>query len=356
MSETTDSETIRPETIRPLTLGEILDRTTQLYRRNFLCFAGVAAVPTAVILAVTIPAAALLLVPGIAAAKRNSSPGAGFFALLAVVCVVFVVVAMAATVISQAALIRAVIAAYNGQKLRIREALKSVQPGFWRYLALLFLQGIWVGLIPAVLAGIAVAIVFLLSRVAGGGAAANAAAGFGVFLIAAAAGVIILIRALTYSLAMPACIAEDKPAWESLMRSKKLSKGTRGRILLMFFLVWLLSVAVSMIGYIPIVIVSIVVAAMGKSAGTAATGAVLLVVAEIGNVLINFTIQTLITPVYLIGLVLFYFDQRIRSEGYDIEWMMQRAGLAGSNAPPGQIQTAPGIDPRSAPGPGTLIG
>jgi hypothetical protein len=27
-------------------------------------------------------------------------------------------------------------------------------------------------------------------------------------------------------------------------------------------------------------------------------------------------------------LTLFYYDQRIRKEGFDIEWMMQAAGLA----------------------------
>ena len=31
-------------TLRPLTLGEILDRTAQLYRSNFLLFAGIASV------------------------------------------------------------------------------------------------------------------------------------------------------------------------------------------------------------------------------------------------------------------------------------------------------------------------
>jgi hypothetical protein len=37
--------------------------------------------------------------------------------------------------------------------------------------------------------------------------------------------------------------------------------------------------------------------------------------------------RALIKPIYSIGLVLFYYDQRIRKEGYDIEWMMQAAGL-----------------------------
>jgi predicted membrane metal-binding protein len=38
-------------------------------------------------------------------------------------------------------------------------------------------------------------------------------------------------------------------------------------------------------------------------------------------------VYALISPVYPIALTLFYYDQRIRLEGYDIECMMQAAGL-----------------------------
>jgi hypothetical protein len=47
----------------------------------------------------------------------------------------------------------------------------------------------------------------------------------------------------------------------------------------------------------------------------------------------NFIIDTLIGPMYAIGLTLFYYDQRIRKEGYDIERMMQAAGLT----PPAEL-------------------
>ncbi len=41
----------------------------------------------------------------------------------------------------------------------------------------------------------------------------------------------------------------------------------------------------------------------------------------------GFVTNTLIGPIYSTGLTLFYYDQRIRKEGFDIEWMMQAAGL-----------------------------
>jgi hypothetical protein len=41
-------------------------------------------------------------------------------------------------------------------------------------------------------------------------------------------------------------------------------------------------------------------------------------------------ITALITPIFPIAATLFYYDQRIRHGGFDIDWMMNRAGM---NAP-----------------------
>jgi hypothetical protein len=43
--------------------------------------------------------------------------------------------------------------------------------------------------------------------------------------------------------------------------------------------------------------------------------------------IVGFFTNTFIGPMYATGLTLFYYDQRIRKEGFDIEWMMQAAGL-----------------------------
>ena len=34
-----------------------------------------------------------------------------------------------------------------------------------------------------------------------------------------------------------------------------------------------------------------------------------------------------VLPIYSIALTLFYYDQRIRKEGYDVEWLMEQAGM-----------------------------
>ena len=50
--------------------------------------------------------------------------------------------------------------------------------------------------------------------------------------------------------------------------------------------------------------------------------------------LVAFFTNTFVGPIYATGLTLFYYDQRVRKEGYDIEWMMQAAGLT---PPPPEI-------------------
>jgi hypothetical protein len=182
--------------------------------------------------------------------------------------------------------------------------------------------------IPAAFAS---AMVFALIRLAtwAGGTAAVASSVLGFILVGLAAFVYIIWRFLGYAMAMPACMVEETTAWNSLKRSVKLSRGTRGRIFVMFLLVWALSIVVSIIGYIPLVVATVIAAAMGKGVAHATA---MIVIAEILNVIIHFAAQALITPVYTTSLVLFYFDQRVRTEGYDIEWMMEHAGLTVSAA------------------------
>jgi hypothetical protein len=46
---------------------------------------------------------------------------------------------------------------------------------------------------------------------------------------------------------------------------------------------------------------------------------------------VAFFTNTFVAPIYATGFTLFYYDQRIRKEGYDIEWMMKAAGLTESS-------------------------
>jgi hypothetical protein len=320
------------ETLRPSTLGEILDRTVQIYRYNFWLFAGTAALPLVLAFVLAIPAVAIFAIPGITSSSPDPAAmirGVAF----TLAFVIFLPLYLAIYVFSIAGITQAAVSVHRGEKLTIRAALKSVRPRFWTFLWYLLLQGIMVALIPI---SIAVALIgpliYLMSR-PGGQLASNIALGFLVFLVGAAAIGVIVWLALSYSMGMAVCVVELKTAWQSLTRSWRLSQGTRGRIFVLYLLIVALSMVATMISYFLAAMVAVVASLAGHGSAVALVATIF---AGIVYVVVSIGAQIAIVPVSWIALVLFYYDQRIRKEGYDIEWMMQAAGLTQppSTAPP----------------------
>jgi MFS family permease len=322
------------ETLRPSTLGEILDRTAELYRRHFLRLVGVAAAPMGAMMAV-----AALFVLFIFAIPGISGQQFAMTALLVgALVLVGVPVILAASVFSQGALASMAIKAHMGEQPTVRAALLSVWPRFWRYLWLMILMGIFVALIPMAAASILIAILAGLAALAKGGSAAPLA--FLIFLVFAATVVVVVERAICYSLAFPVCVAEDRSAWKSLRRAAELSKGARWRIFVMFLLILALTMVASIVVAIPFLIVVTVVTAVGH--GTQYASA-FLIIAGVIRFLADFALQILITPVSVMALVVFYYDQRIRKEGFDIERMMQAAGLTKFEIP-AEVAPVPSVE------------
>ena len=58
------------------------------------------------------------------------------------------------------------------------------------------------------------------------------------------------------------------------------------------------------------------------------------------ELLVQFAATTLVAPIASIALCLFYIDERVRREGYDIELMMQRS-FAASPQPVALAQDQP---------------
>ena len=332
------------ETFRPSTLGEILDRTAQLYRRNFWLFTGVASLPIGTVLALTAAGGALFGAAAVGFRATNlSDPAAIAFVVL--IALIAVPVYVAAAVFSSAGLTQAAASTHRGEKITIRGTFTNVRPRFWRYLWFLILEGIVVALIPAVLAAaVAGPLIYLASR-SGAGVGAGAAIGFVIFFVIIAAFFAVVWLVLGYSIGLSVCVVEQRAAWESLKRAWKLSQGTRGRIFVMYLLVMALSIALSMVAAIPFLIIIAITTSVGNGAAYSSTA---VVIAEIVRVIVDFLLQMLLAPISAIALVLFYYDQRVRKEGFDIEWMMQQAGLS-QPAPSAQGPPALGISGPVAP-------
>ena len=321
--------------LRPLTLGEILDRTAQLYRSNFLLFAGISAVYAGVLLVVA------LLQIGLGETLRllHMTDRLQWLTWTAVGMAFLVMFLFSGMAI--AANNRAVAWVHLGEPASIRAAYKCILPRLGRYLWLMFIAFVvvWTPLV-LVYCGYVGMIAFYLPKgflAHPGHANQQAAMTFALaslafFLLLIPAGIYAILMGLRYALAVPACVVEDLKARQALRRSIELSKGSRGRIFLLGLLI-----AVIQIGLAFLAQVFFVVAAV-KAHGE------LPVWVRVLQQVVGFFTNTFIGPMYATGLTLFYYDQRVRKEGYDIEWMMQAAGL-------NTVATPPGGDGPAAPGP-----
>jgi hypothetical protein len=234
---------------------------------------------------------------------------------------------LAVTALAAAAMSHAVSLVYLGGGTTIRDAYKSVWRRGWRYIGLYLLQAVFVGIAP--MAGWIVLLLFgagaaVLAKKAGmGDLGGGMLFGLMAFLAFAALAGYSVWMLLRISLAFPACVVEQRTAWLSVKRSFQLCQGTKGRIFLLFLLVaalgWLLSMGVT----IPLAILTALIPGINSPQHAQILGVLMLLIVYGAA----FAVQSLIRPVYGIALVLFYYDQRIRLEGFDIEWMMQLAGM-----------------------------
>jgi hypothetical protein len=314
------------ETPRPLNLGEILDRTVSLYRSRFLALFGISAIPTSVLLVIASGVFFFLVwwsSNGAASEPRAVARALAVGFVVAVAALALPVI-LAVTALAAAATNHAVNSLYCGETITIRSAYKATWARGWQYIWLYLLQalaiwgvpvGAWVGLVT-LSAGLAV-----LGRNAGISAFPLVAL-FTVLVIVALAGYCIWML-LRLSLAFPACVVERISPWAALRRSTALSSGTRGRIFLLYLLgavlAWLLSGGLALI----VTVVMALLPGANNPRRAQAMGMIVLFVYYGAG----FAVQAFTKPVYGIALILFYYDQRIRQEGFDIEWMMQRAGL-----------------------------
>jgi len=308
-------------TLRPLTLGEILDRTAELYRNNFLLLAGISSVYSGILLVLGLLQIAVQR--GFSARQMNT-------AQVVVAVIGIVVVALVGLVcggVAVAANTRAVGWIYLGEPASIAAAYRAVLPRTGRYIWLLTII-YFVAWFPCVLIYAAYAVLVLhYVRTTGmlnqhpahaidqGTAMMLVGASIGFFLLLLAFGIYGIIMTLRYSLAVPACTVENLKARPAIKRSIFLSKGSRWRI----FMLGLLTVIIQM-GLVGLTQGFFIVV------GVKHKGVIPLWMSVLQQVL-AFLTNTFVGPIYATGFTLFYFDQRVRKEGYDIEHMMHAAGM-----------------------------
>ena len=317
--------------LRPANLGEILDRTATLYRSRFLVFVGIGIIPAGAVL--LFAAGGFLISARMASADPASTLLMGF-AILALVLLA-IPVCLALTALGNGALSHAASEAYLGERITIRGSYQAAWKRGWRYIGLLSLEILFLAVVPLTAWILVFAGLGVLAALSGRSGAGLYGGWANVFVLIVGLGLIFYFvwMLLRLCLAFSACVVDQIGAWASLKRATSLSKGTRGRILVLYILCAALSWVVSMVITVPVMIVLSLIPSLNTPQHEQTLGVVFLFVLY-GS---SFASQAFTKPVSGIALMLFYYDQRIRKEAFDIEWMMREAGMAsaiGSALPP----------------------
>ncbi|HEY0758318.1 MAG TPA: glycerophosphoryl diester phosphodiesterase membrane domain-containing protein [Acidisarcina sp.] len=321
--------------LRPRTLGEILDGTAQLYRSHFLLFVGIAVFPRALLLVTQ-----LLQIGVDHVLELRHLPtlwftvGASGISLL--LYFAFVGLGLAASN-------RAVSALYLGQTATIAESYQEVKPHWIRYLGIMFLAALYSWgptMIPY--AGI-FAVIGIDGKKFMPGTGVTAGPGtFAGLAVLGVAGLAMLVTvpfgiwmSLRYAVAVPASIFENAGVAASLKRSVYLTKKGRGRIFVMVLMIGIIFWVIAAVTEMPFVLQAFKAAKNHQQPP---------VISLVLSQIVSFFLYSVIGPIYGIAITLFYYDERIRKEGFDIEFMMQQANLSGGEPaiePPTQLE--PGL-------------
>jgi hypothetical protein len=297
--------------LRPLSLSEILDKIFQLYRARFVLFLGIAAVSTTIEFGwnlINLGQAQWLTRIHVPVPTRQLISSGSIIAGWAFM--------FAAAAVCLAATNRAVSAIYDGEPTGIAKAFAASRSNWLRCIwvnTLTFLVA-WGSLILVFLG--AIMAVILASRARTMGQAYTITFVYGATgLLMLAAFPLCIWLTLRYSLAVPACVQEGLKTRQALKRSVFLSKGTQGRI---FVLLMIVGSAQAMAGAVFLAPVFVLVM-RARGHASAAVAAYTLAVSALSSALTK--------PIYCIGLTLFYYDARVRKEGFDLERMLERASV-----------------------------
>jgi hypothetical protein len=268
--------------LRPLSTGELLDATFSLYRRHFVLFVGLIAVPYLVILPFQI--LNIVIQPA----------GFRFSVTSALLVLVIAVAALVASAASQGATMIAVSHVYLGRPVTVTEALSRIRSRLPGLLLLTFVigMGVGVGLILLLVPGI--------------------------------------IFALMWSLAVPVAVLEDEGVFKSLSRSVELTQGSRMRILLICVLFLLATWIVGVLFGLPVGVI-VFMSMMQHGPATALPGWV-----QVLNVGMSFITHCLVGPLMTIGIAVLYYDVRVRKEAFDLQLMMTTLDGPGAQPPDSQ--------------------
>jgi hypothetical protein len=294
---------------RSMSVGEWLDATFTLYRRNFALIASISAVVqipyalltwllfelTGVATFVRSPFASLNAQPVTAAQAQQLLNS--YLGVIAVTIGLVLVSALVIVPLGEAATTRAVSDRYLDRKTTLGSAYQAAWSRLGALITMiLILFGAYVGTIAVV-----IAIAALLGAAGAGGVGAL------ILLLALLALIPVLVAVYVRTVvAVPAIVLERASGWHGLQRSWRLISGrfwpTFGRVLLLGLITSIISSAIAAVFELP-----------GSAIDPSNTFVFDQVASAVAAVFVG--------PITYIGVTLLYYDIRIRKEGFDIEML-----------------------------------
>lgn len=306
--------------LRPMTLGEILDRAIQIYRSRFAMLAGIAAIPTVFLLLLEFFNEFWWRIP---------VPRLGIlFGVLNLGLVFYLLGYFHISSIAQYLLWPAMIDLSSdealGKRSTFRGSVRTCAKRGWAHFGLGLLLILIVLVIPEVVSTLLSAIAAMMQEEVFHIDTSQ----FGSFSITMTAS--ILFGTVAYFwlcsrmlLSWPVQVRERVSIRGSIRRGWSLSRGAWRRV----FAAQLFAViAWWALNFLAAATLRSVFLALRHSVLPHLSVRVLIVVLHLGRS----TVDLLIWPILPIALSVIYYDQRIRQEGFDIEMMMQAAGMNGS--------------------------
>jgi len=249
-----------------MTFGQILDRVLQLMRANLRLFMGIALVPAGLIVAycAVILAAFFPLLKPLILNQQPHFPLMTMVWLFAAEILGWILMIVIYALYEPAA-VYAALEANAGTRVTIGKAWAVAWRKAGRYIWLAILRALIV-MLPILVFGGVIAGTVGLSLARGHGAVDPSAmiVIFPLFMLFyLAAMVFAVLVMLRLVLAVPACVAEDVSAWQGLRRSNQLTIGAKGRIFLLFLLIYAIAYAAFLVAEMVIFFVAGIVALAG---------------------------------------------------------------------------------------------
>jgi hypothetical protein len=303
-----------------MTFGQILDRVLQLMRANWRLLVGIALVPGAgMIVYFGVIFAALF--PVLRPVMLHQTPQFSVMTIvwLSAAYIFGVILMIVICALYEPAAVYAALEANTGTRVGFRKAWAVAWSKAGRYIWLAILRALIV-MLPIVVFGAVIVGTVGLSMARGRGGM-----DFSVMIVIFPLLMLFYLGAMVFAvlvmlrlvLAVPACVAEDLSAWKGIRRSNQLTKGAKGRIFLLFLLIYAIAYAAFLVAEVVLFFVGAMVALVGMllHLAMAPWGYIGIGVGAVVFICAYLLWVACIWAAYTTLFAVVYRDQRLRLEG-----------------------------------------